>query len=135
MVPAQRSDLDELVKLIRELADFERLLDQVLATRELLEAPLFAERSAAEAVLARVGDTFVGFALYLQNFSTFVGRPGSTWKIFMCGRNTVGAVMATQCLSTWRALPSSAVMVEWSGRCSTAISARSTSIAKWVLVR
>jgi len=71
-----RSELDELVQLIRELADFERLLDQAVATRELLEAALFAERPAAEAILARAGGEIVGFALYVFNFSTFVGRPG-----------------------------------------------------------
>ena len=76
ITPVLRSELDELVQLIRELADFERLLDQAVATRELLEAALFAERPAAEAILARAGGEIVGFALYVFNFSTFVGRPG-----------------------------------------------------------
>jgi GNAT superfamily N-acetyltransferase len=64
------------VRLIRELADFEKLLDQAVVTRELLEVALFAERPAAEAVLAHVDSKVVGFALYMHNFSTFVGRPG-----------------------------------------------------------
>lgn len=76
ITPVRRSDLDELVKLIRELADFEKLLDQAVVTRELLEVALFAERPVAEAVLARVDADIVGFALYMYNFSTFVGRPG-----------------------------------------------------------
>jgi GNAT superfamily N-acetyltransferase len=76
VAPVRRGELDELVRLIRELADFEKLLDQAVVTRELLEVALFAERPAAEAVLADVDGEVVGFALYMHNFSTFVGRPG-----------------------------------------------------------
>ena len=76
VAPVGRGELDELVRLIRELADFEKLLDQAVVTRELLEVALFAERPAAEAVLAHVDGEVVGFALYMHNFSTFIGRPG-----------------------------------------------------------
>ncbi len=76
IVPVRRGELGELVKLIRELADFERLLDQVVVTAERLEAALFCERPAAEAVLLRARGEIAGFALYLYNFSTFVGCPG-----------------------------------------------------------
>jgi GNAT superfamily N-acetyltransferase len=76
IAPVERHELSELVKLIRELADFERLLDQVAVTVELLEAAIFGERPVAEAVLVRARGEIAGFALYLHNFSTFVGRPG-----------------------------------------------------------
>ncbi len=71
-----RHELGELVKLIRELAEFEKLLDQAVVTESSLEAALFCERPVAEAVLARVYGEIVGFALYFHNFSTFLGRPG-----------------------------------------------------------
>jgi GNAT superfamily N-acetyltransferase len=76
ITPVRREELDELVRLIRELAEFEKLLDQAVVTAELLEAALFGQRPVAEAVLARVQGEIVGFALYLYNFSTFLGRAG-----------------------------------------------------------
>ncbi|MEJ2174620.1 MAG: GNAT family N-acetyltransferase [bacterium] len=65
-----------MLDLIRGLAEYERLLDQLRATEEGLRSHLFGERPAAEAVLAEEGAAAVGFALYFQNFSTFLGRPG-----------------------------------------------------------
>jgi len=76
ILPLQRNELDELLGLIRELAEFEKLRDEAVATTGLLEAALFGQRPSAEAVLARVEGQIVGFALFLHNFSTFLGRPG-----------------------------------------------------------
>jgi len=65
-----------ILSLIRELAEYERLADQVVATKELLERHLFGERPAAEAVVAELDDEPAGFAIFFTTFSTFVGRPG-----------------------------------------------------------
>jgi GNAT superfamily N-acetyltransferase len=73
---AAPADVPVLLDLIRGLAEYERLLDQLRATEEGLRSHLFGERPAAEAVLAEEGAAAVGFALYFQNFSTFLGRPG-----------------------------------------------------------
>ena len=69
-------DVSEIFVLIKELADFERLLDQVIATEELLEEKLFGENSNVEVLLACDENQILGFALYFRTFSTFLGRPG-----------------------------------------------------------
>jgi len=73
---ATRSDVAVLLTLIRELAAYEHMSDQVIATETDLTRALFSSRPEAEAVIAWRDNTAVGFALYFQSFSTFVGRPG-----------------------------------------------------------
>lgn len=72
---ASPADTPVILSLIRELAEFERLLDQVTATEEELREHLFVRR-AAEVVLARKDGEVVGFALFFHSFSTFLGKPG-----------------------------------------------------------
>jgi GNAT superfamily N-acetyltransferase len=74
--PAQPADAPLVVALVRELADYERLLDAVRIAPEDLLRDLFGPRAFAEAVIARIGDEPVGFALWFYNYSTFEGRPG-----------------------------------------------------------
>ena len=76
IVPARVEDVPVILRLIKALAEYERMSDQVVATEDDLRAGLFGDRPIAEAVLARAGDTVVGFALFIHNFSTFLGRPG-----------------------------------------------------------
>jgi len=73
---AEPADVPVLLDLIRGLAEYERLLEQLCATEEGLRSHLFGERPAAEAVLAEADGAAVGFALYYRSFSTFLGRPG-----------------------------------------------------------
>jgi GNAT superfamily N-acetyltransferase len=74
--PAHRDDVPVIAELIRGLARYEKLEDQVEMTEELLAAGLFGERPYAEVVLAEEDGAAVGFALFFHNFSTFLGRPG-----------------------------------------------------------
>lgn len=74
--PARRSDVPRILELIRELADYERALDQVTATAEGLSAALFAPQPAVFVHVAVAGDEVVGFALWFLNFSTWLGRHG-----------------------------------------------------------
>ena len=74
--PAELDDVPEIFVLIKELADYERLLDEVVATEELLEETLFGENSKVEVLLAYNANQVLGFALYFHTFSTFLGRPG-----------------------------------------------------------
>lgn len=74
--PAARGDVALLLELIGELADYERLRDEVVLDAELLERHLFGERPAAEAAVAERGGEPVGYALFFPTFSTFLGRPG-----------------------------------------------------------
>jgi GNAT superfamily N-acetyltransferase len=74
--PAQEADIALILSLINELADFEKLKAQVVATEATLRQALFGSRPAAEALIARSGGEPAGFALYFHNFSTFVGKHG-----------------------------------------------------------
>jgi GNAT superfamily N-acetyltransferase len=74
--PATPADVPLILRLVRELAEFEREPDAVKATEPMLEAALFGEQRAAEAVIAELDGAPVGFALFFQNFSTWTGRPG-----------------------------------------------------------
>jgi GNAT superfamily N-acetyltransferase len=76
IVPARPEDIPIILSLIRALGEYERLSHEVVATEAGLRTWLFGERPAAEVVLAHVGDTVTGFALFFHNFSTFLGRPG-----------------------------------------------------------
>lgn len=73
---ATEDDVPLILSLIRELAEYERLSHEVVATEETLRDSLFGERRVAETLLAYLGDDPAGFALFFHNFSTFLGRPG-----------------------------------------------------------
>lgn len=76
---ARPSDVPDLHRLIRELAQYERLTDLCVATETDLEAALFGERPVAEALIARLeadSQVAAGFALFFHNYSTFLGRRG-----------------------------------------------------------
>jgi GNAT superfamily N-acetyltransferase len=73
---ATRFDMPDLLALIRELAEFEKLLDQVSADEATLSDALFGSRHVAEAVLAELDGEIVGFAVFFHNFSSFLGRAG-----------------------------------------------------------
>lgn len=72
---ARRGDVPQILTFIRELADYEGMLDQVVATEELLTKWMF-EKEKAEVLLGSCGGKTVGFALFFHNFSTFLGRGG-----------------------------------------------------------
>ena len=69
-------DVPLVYAFIRELAEYERLSQQVTATEADIRNALFGERPVAEALLAYYKNEPVGFAVYFTSFSTFVGRPG-----------------------------------------------------------
>jgi GNAT superfamily N-acetyltransferase len=73
---AARSDVPELLRLIGELAEYEKLADQAKGTPAALEAALFGPRPACEALVAEVQGRAVGFALFFTTFSTFLCKPG-----------------------------------------------------------
>ena len=75
--PALPSDVPDILAIIRELAEYERALDEVAATEDLLDAALFGPDPAVFALIAETPDgTVVGFALWFRNFSTWLGRHG-----------------------------------------------------------
>ena len=72
---AERKDTALILKFIRELADYEKMLNEVVATEELLEEWIF-DQQKAEVLFAVVDGEEIGFALFFHNFSTFLGRAG-----------------------------------------------------------
>ncbi len=74
--PATVADVPQILAFIRALADYERLLHEVVATEDGLRAALFGPRPCAEVVLAEDAGVPVGFALFFHTFSTFLGQPG-----------------------------------------------------------
>lgn len=72
---AEESDVTLILKYIKELADYEGLLNEVVATEEILHKWIF-EKKSAEVLLGEVDGKPMGFALYFHNFSTFLGRAG-----------------------------------------------------------
>jgi len=73
---ATAADTSIILEMIRELAEYERLADEVVADEAGLHRSLFGERPHAEVLIAEVNGEPVGFALFFHNFSTFLGRPG-----------------------------------------------------------
>jgi GNAT superfamily N-acetyltransferase len=73
---ATAADIPLVLALIRELAEFERLLPEARATEADLRETLFGDRPFAEVVVGRVGSEAAGFALFFHNYSTFLGKPG-----------------------------------------------------------
>jgi GNAT superfamily N-acetyltransferase len=73
---AERTDVEQIFGWIRELAEYERAPDAVTGTPELLDEALFGERPVAEAVIAELDRSAVGFAVFHDTFSTWECRPG-----------------------------------------------------------
>lgn len=74
--PAAPEDVPLILNLIRELADYEKLLLEVKGSEAELKTALFGARPYAECVIAELGGKTAGFALFFHNFSTFLTRPG-----------------------------------------------------------
>ena len=72
---AEEKDCSLILTFIRELATYEKMLDEVVATEELLKEWIF-EKKKAECFFACENGKEVGFALFFHNFSTFLGRAG-----------------------------------------------------------
>jgi GNAT superfamily N-acetyltransferase len=74
--PARPGEAGLVLQLIRELADYERLLHEVVATEEMMDAALFGPSPRAFCDIAEWNGEPVGLALWFYNFSTFEGRSG-----------------------------------------------------------
>ena len=72
---AEEADTPLVLRFIRALADYEKMLDLVVADEVLLEDQLFRKKNA-EVIFAMEDGKEIGFALFFHNFSTFLGRAG-----------------------------------------------------------
>jgi GNAT superfamily N-acetyltransferase len=73
---ATARDVPVILSLIKELAEYEHLSHEVVATEEGLEKTLFGPKSFAEVLLAEAKGEACGFCLFFHNYSTFLARPG-----------------------------------------------------------
>lgn len=73
---ATERDVPIILQMIRDLAEYERMSDEVVATEQRLRESLFGARPDAEVIIASVGSDPAGFALFFHNYSTFLGRRG-----------------------------------------------------------
>jgi len=72
---AERKDTALILQFIKELADYEKMSDEVVADETTLEAWIF-DKQKAEVIFAVADGKEIGFALFFHNFSTFLGRAG-----------------------------------------------------------
>ena len=73
---ASTEDVPLIHSFIKELAEYDRLSHEVVATKEMLREQLFDERPVAEVLIADHGGDAAGFALFFHTFSTFLGKSG-----------------------------------------------------------
>lgn len=76
MRAATEEDVPLILNFIKELAEYEKLSHEVIATGDALRETLFGQTQYAEVILGFENDAPVGFALFFHNYSTFLGRPG-----------------------------------------------------------
>ena len=76
IVSGTQADIPDILYFIKQLAIYEKLEHEAVATRELLEKNLFGKDRFAEVIFILEGDVKIGFALFFKNFSTFLGLPG-----------------------------------------------------------
>ena len=73
---ADVTDVELIFSLIQELAEYEKMIDEVVADPALLKQSLFTGPQTTETIIAEYNNVAVGFALFFHNFSTFLGRRG-----------------------------------------------------------
>ena len=74
--PVTEADIPLVLEFISDIAEYERLLDHVVADEAILRESFFGPRAKAEGLLAERAGEPAAFAVYFENFSTFTGRPG-----------------------------------------------------------
>lgn len=74
--PATKQDIPLLLEFIKELAEYEKLSHEVVATEEILTESFFGAKTHVEAIIGYLNEKPVTFAIFFHNFSSFLGRPG-----------------------------------------------------------
>ena len=114
--PATPQDFDLVADFIRKLADYEKLLHEVVFDPETLRRHLFGERPAAEVIIGEIDGQPRGFALYFQTFSTFEGCPGIYLEDLFVEPEARGTGLGRALLATLAALvvERGGARLEWS---------------------
>ncbi len=100
--PAREDEVPLVLQFVRELAEYEHLLHEAVATEENVRRHLFGPRRYAEVVFACLDGEPVGFALFFHNYSTFLGKPGIYLEDLFV-RPTVRGKGLGKALLTWLA--------------------------------
>jgi len=74
--PAEEKDASDIIKLIKELADYEKLSDMVVVSEDDIMKVVFGKDKFVKILIAEYDGNFAGQALFFNNFSTFLGKPG-----------------------------------------------------------
>ena len=117
-------------KFIKGIAEYEKMLPEVVATEELLREWVFKKQSA-RVIIGELDGVPVGFSLFFHNFSTFMGEPACTSRISLSGRNTEVRALARRSFCIWRSWPTKRAAAGWSGAASTGTSLLSIFTALW----
>lgn len=114
--PATISDVPTILRFIRELAEFEKLLHEVEATKEKLRQTLFGADSRAEVIIAERAGVAEGFALYFTSYSTFLAKNGIYLEDLYVSPSSRGQGIGTALLRRLAqiALDRGAGRLEWS---------------------
>ncbi len=73
---AVEENIPQIIALMREFAEYEKLLEYLEVTEERLEIALFGDGKVAEAIIALDGETVIGYAVFFPYFATFRGQRG-----------------------------------------------------------
>lgn len=127
---AQETDTLLILQFIRELADYEHLLDQVVADEATLRDQRF-EKRRAEVLFALEDGAEVGFALFFQNFSTFLGRAGLYLEDLYVRPEHRGKGYGKAFFRRLAAIAASGTAAAWSGGAWTGTPPASASTSPW----
>ncbi len=128
---ATSDDIPLIVEFIRELAEYEQLLDQAVATAEDLRRDGFSKDPRFYVEIAEWEGEPAGFALWFYNYSTFQGKPGIYLEDLSCGHGSAAEGSARRCWYILPRSPWSGAAGAISGRCLIGTRPRSSSINRW----
>ena len=127
---AQETDTLLILQFIRELADYEHLLDQVVADEATLRDQLF-EKRRAEVLFALEDGAEVGFACFFKTSPPSWAGRACIWRTCMSGRSTGEGDMARLSSGGWRPSPRSGTAAAWSGGAGIGTPPASASTSPW----
>lgn len=129
--PAVRTDAEQILTFITELAEYERARHEVVATLADIEHSLFDEGSTVHALMCERDGRAIGFAVYFYSYSTWLGRNGIYLEDLYVTPNIAAMVPAGSCCSTLPAKRWRTTVGAWNGVCWTGTSQRSASTRNW----
>lgn len=129
--PAVRTDAEQILTFITELAEYERARHEVVATLADIEHSLFDEGSTVHTLMCERDGRAIGFAVYFYSYSTWLGRNGIYLEDLYVTPSNAAMAPAGSCCSTLPAKRWRTTAGAWNGACWTGTSQRSASTRSW----